>query len=331
MSLHFPFPSDTWAQEPPLSLSLCGRAQPAEQRVCRTASGLARAVAAVPAPAYSGAWLFPREPHPQGHPQPHAVPSPRGGCTRNGESPGQPPPPPGPARPGRAQRDRFRRTRPPFPSGGQGSTPRGAPTSRPGRPAVFLHLPGHTLHAPPRVSSAGERGPTAEVGAPRPSRRPPRDPHAGSAHARARALRPGVPEADWRWAGRRWAPRRVMPGGARRFSHLRERIHRPGLRVSISRRWRRWFKVKKRKEVSPGSGCRWEKTRGPGPGRSPQPALLSPAASGVGLGLRLPFKFEFQRRQPRACVGGGWGAAPGPGAGSRGPGGRAVPRVAPPP
>lgn len=106
-----------------------------------------------------------------------------------------------------------------------------------------------------------------------------------------------------------WGPRRVMPGCARRFSHLRKRVHRPGLRVSIARRWRRWFKFRKRKEVSPGSVCRSEKTGSPGPGHSPQPALLSPAASSVGLGLRLPFKFEFQRREPRACVRGGRGGA----------------------
>lgn len=125
-------------------------------------------------------------------------------------------------------------------------------------------------------------------------------------------------------------PRRVMPGGAHRFPHLRKRVHRPGLRVSTARRRRRWFRFRKRKEVSPGSACRRERTRSPGPGHSSQPALLPPAASSVGLGLRLPFKFEFQRREPRACVGGGAGrASPRPRTGSRGRGGRVVPRTAP--
>lgn len=115
-------------------------------------------------------------------------------------------------------------------------------------------------------------------------------------------------------------PRKVMPGCARKFSHLRKRVHRPRLRVSIARQWRRWFKFRKRKEVSPGSVCHLEEnTRSPGQGKSPQPALVAPAASNVRLGLRLPFKFEFQRREPRACVRDGAGrAAPRPGAGSRG-------------
>nr|KAF6469672.1 hypothetical protein HJG59_007253 [Molossus molossus] len=39
-----------------------------------------------------------------------------------------------------------------------------------------------------------------------------------------------------------------MPGCARKFSHLRKRVHRPRLRVSIARQWRRWFKFRKWKE-----------------------------------------------------------------------------------
>uniref|UniRef100_A0AAA9TQM1 Microtubule associated tyrosine carboxypeptidase 2 n=1 Tax=Bos taurus TaxID=9913 RepID=A0AAA9TQM1_BOVIN len=38
-----------------------------------------------------------------------------------------------------------------------------------------------------------------------------------------------------------------MAGSARKFSHLGKRVHRPGLRVSITRRPKRWFKFRKRK------------------------------------------------------------------------------------
>uniref|UniRef100_A0A8C6B7L9 Microtubule associated tyrosine carboxypeptidase 2 n=1 Tax=Monodon monoceros TaxID=40151 RepID=A0A8C6B7L9_MONMO len=41
-----------------------------------------------------------------------------------------------------------------------------------------------------------------------------------------------------------------MAGSARKFSHLGKRVHRPGLRVSIARRPKRWFKFGKRKEES---------------------------------------------------------------------------------
>ena len=67
-----------------------------------------------------------------------------------------------------------------------------------------------------------------------------------------------------------------MVGSARKFSHLGKRVHRPGLRVSIARRPKRWFKFGKRKEVSAGSVCHLEKTRSPGQGNSPNQLSSSP-------------------------------------------------------
>lgn len=168
------------------------------------------------------------------------------------------------------------------------------------------------------------------MGAPRPLPAAPAGPRTQALRTRAHALSARGSRRLTGGGQGGWGPRRVMPGGAGRFPHLRKRVHRPGLRVSIARRRRRWFKFRKRKEVSPGSACLRERTRSPGSGHSSQPALLPPAASSVGLGLRLPFKFEFQRREPRACVGGGAGrASPRPRTGSRGRGGREVPRTGP--
>lgn len=85
-----------------------------------------------------------------------------------------------------------------------------------------------------------------------------------------------------------------MAGCARRFSHLGKRIHRPGVRVLMARRQKRWFKFRKRK-VSPGSVCHSERPRRPGRGELSRTTLLCPSACSVRFGPLRPFKFEFQR------------------------------------
>ena len=84
-----------------------------------------------------------------------------------------------------------------------------------------------------------------------------------------------------------------MAGSARKFSHLGKRVHCPGLRVSITRRPKRWFKFRKRK-VSAVSVCHLKKTRrwwGTPPSSSPLPhCLRSPTrpAAAVQIWISAP-------------------------------------------
>lgn len=112
-----------------------------------------------------------------------------------------------------------------------------------------------------------------------------------------------------------------MAGSARKFSHLGKRVHRHGLRVSIARRPKRWFKFGKRKEVSAGSVCHLEKTRSPGLGNSPNLLSSSPqppvSRSAFSSGSNLNFSAGSRARARGAGRRAGH-ASPRTGAGSRG-------------
>lgn len=237
----------------------------------------------------------------------HSPPSPRGGCTRSGESLGHPTPPrelprlfgpagPVPSGPGR-------------PLGGTGPRSRGGVLiARP--KGGFSLLPFKTDPKPPRRRCSRGKPHTSRrlKGARgRPRRTPARA-------LCARAARPGDPEAD-RWDARVGA---MTAGCARRFPHLRKRVHRSGLRVSIARRRKRWLESRKKNEVSRGSARRWEKSRSPGQGDAPDLPSRSPRppVSGSASGGRSNLNFSAGSRAHAREAG---RAAPRPRAGSRGP------------
>lgn len=261
-------------------------------------------------------------------PQTYSIPFPfpGGGCTHNGESLGHPTPPyklsplllPG----GPVPSD------PTLTLGGQGSTPERQSNNNQGWPEAFPYsLLGQTLHFAPSHSSAWNPG------------RLPAAPAGPGTHALRLRAPPGSPKGrdQVRKEGR--GTRRVRSRCAREVSHLRKRVHRPGLRVSIARRR---FKFRKRK-VSPDPVCPLEKTRSPGQGNSSQPARLFPAAStvdsdsgcrsnlnfsagsraqacGAGPGAPLPAPWVGHVASPGALVPGG--AQPRPTAQAPGSGGR---------
>lgn len=122
-----------------------------------------------------------------------------------------------------------------------------------------------------------------------------------------------------------------MAGCAQKFSHLSKRVHRPGLRVSIARRRKRWFKFRKRKEVSLGSVCHLEKTRRPAGGGRTLPNY-TPLPLSLLYQIRPPAAVQIWISAPvqRACARGGAGhASARPGSRSRGLAGpRGFPSVA---